>query len=236
MGYDIQNRPQIYARTAGAIYLAVIVCGGLSEGLIMNALIVPGNDEATIGNILAKPDLWNLGLIANLIIPLIAVVQLWIEYMLLRPAGKGLALLFLLLNLASLSVEAVSKVFEMMVVPLASDGQDHAFASMALVGHDISFNVALVFFGAACLINGALIWKSGYLPRFVGVLMQVAGACYLVACFSALFAPAFSNLINPWILLPVLVGETSMCLWLLVMGVNVARWKEKNHAEKSALT
>jgi hypothetical protein len=76
-------------------------------------------------------------------------------------------------------------------------------------------------------VNGYLIFKSRYLPKLVGILMQLAGLSYLIACFAALFAPAFADLISPAILLPPLVGESSFCLWLLVMGVNVAKWKER---------
>lgn len=228
----IQARPQLYARAAGALYLAVIVLGGFAEGYVINAFVAPGDDGATIRAILQNPTLWKVGLTANLVVPLIAVVQLWIEYMLLRPAGKSLALLFVLLNLASLSVEAVSKMFQLMVLPLASSGvpgADAALASLALLGHGVAFHIALIFFGAACLVSGTLIWRSGYLPRFVGVLMQLAGLSYLVASFAELLAPSFASMITPGILLPVLVGEATFCLWLLIKGVNVGRWDRCSH-------
>ncbi len=237
MAYDIQCRPQFYARLAGALYLAVIVLGGLAEGFVTNALVVPGDRLATIEAIVRNPALWQLGLAANLVVPLIAVVQLWIEYLLLRPAGMGLALLFVLLNLASLSVEAVSKLFQLMVLPLATSAagtpeaaEAHRLAAMAMLGHGTAFNIALIFFGAACLVSGALIWRSGYLPRFIGVLMQLAGLSYLIASFAELLAPSVAEVINPAILLPVLIGETAFCLWLLVKGVNVPRWIEKSSA------
>jgi len=232
--YDIQTHPQIYARSAGALYLAVIVLGGLAEGFITQALIVPGNNAASINAILQRSELWKLGLAANLVVPLIAVVQLWLEYLLLRPAGKTLALLFVLLNLASLSVEAVSKMFQLMVLPLAEAAQTtgltqgYPLASLALLGHGVAFNIALIFFGAACLVIGTLIWRSGYLPRLIGALMFLAGLCYLVACFAELLAPSFASIINPAILLPVLVGEASFCLWLLIRGVNVRGWERRS--------
>ncbi|QNH11375.1 DUF4386 domain-containing protein [Xanthomonas sp. SI] len=234
MVYDIQARPQFYARLAGALYLAVIVLGGLAEGYVTNALVVPGDDLATIHAIVQHAQLWKLGLAANLVVPLIAVVQLWIEYMLLRPAGKGLALLFVLLNMASLAVEAVSKLFQLLVLPLASADalaadphQAVALASLALLGHEVGFNIALIFFGAACLVSGTLIWRSRYLPRFVGALMVLAGLSYLVASFAALLAPAVARLLGPGILLPVLVGETTFCLWLLIRGVNLRQWEAR---------
>jgi len=58
-------------------------------------------------------------------------------------------------------------------------------------------------------------------------LMQVAGLSYLTACFAALFAPTIADLIIPAILVPPLIGESSFCLWLLVKGVNITKWKER---------
>lgn len=228
----IETSPQPYARTAGAIYLLVILFGIFSEGFVMSRLVAPGDAAATARNIAAAPDLWRLAVAANLIVPVIAVPQLWIEYLLLRPVSRNIALLFLLLNIASLSVESISKLFLFMVEPALAAGRDGAFdlqqtyalSHLALIGHDIAFNIALIFFGAACLVSGHLIFRSGYLPKAIGVLMQVAGASYLIACLAALLAPAVARVISPAILLPPLVGETSLCLWLLVKGVNLPRW------------
>jgi hypothetical protein len=105
--------------------------------------------------------------------------------------------------------------------------QLQVLADLALTSHGITFNIALIFFGCACLVDGYLIFMSGYLPRLIGLLMQLAGVCYLIACFAALFAPAFANMITPAILLPPLIGESSLCLWLLVKGVNISKWKER---------
>lgn len=232
----IEERPQLYARTAGAIYLLVILFGGFAEGFVMSAMIVPGDIAATARNIAARPDLWRLGVAADFAVPVIAIVQMWIEFLLLRPAGRGAALLLLLFNGASLAVECVSKVFLLMVGPalagaayakVFAPNQLYGLVGFALAAHGAAFNVALVLFGCACLTAGGLIFRSGYLPRWVGVLLQIAGASYLVACLSALFAPAFADLITPWILLPPLVGEGSLCLWLLVRGVDVPAWKAR---------
>jgi hypothetical protein len=225
----LDERPQCYARAAGGLYLLVILLGGFSEGYVRGALVVPGDAAATVARIVATPDLWRLGVAANLAVPLIAVVQLWLEYLLLRPAGRNLALLFVLLNVASLGVEAVSKVFELMVLPLATGGggDPHALAVMVLLGHDMAFNVALIFFGAACLVSGGLIFRSGYLPRPVGLLMQVAGASYLVVTLTSLFAPKLADAVSPASFALILAGEGSTCLWLLIMGVNRDRWAAK---------
>jgi uncharacterized protein DUF4386 len=232
----VENSPQQYARIGGALYLAIIILGAFSEGFVANKLVVTGDAVTTAANILASPQLWRLSVAADLIVVLCAVPLLWIEYLLLRPISKQVVLLAVLFNLVSLAVEAISKLFLLLVMPtLASADYLKAFdphqlqilANLALSSHDIAFNIALIFFGFTCLVNGYLIFRSGYFPKFVGILMQIAGLSYLTVCFAALFAPAFADLITPAILLPPLIGELSFCLWLLVKGVNMAKWKER---------
>jgi uncharacterized protein DUF4386 len=232
--HSVENFPQRYARTGGVLYLAIIVLGGFAEGFVTDRLIVPGDAAATAHNILISADLWQLGVAADFIVVLLAVPLLWIEYLLLRPVSKALVLLAVLFNVVSLAVEALSKLPLLLVVPALGTGdylkafeprQLQVLASLVLKSHSIAFNIALIFFGFACLVNGYLIFRSGYLPKFVGVLLQIAGLSYLLACFAALFAPNFAAMILPAILLPPLIGESSFCLWLLVKGVDLAKWR-----------
>jgi Domain of unknown function (DUF4386) len=241
--HTVEDFPQRYARIGGALYLAIIVLGAFAEGFVANKLVVSGDAAATAHNILASPGLWQLSVAGDLIVVLCAVPLLWIEYLLLKPVSKQWVLLAVLFNLVSLAVEAMSKLFLIVVVPtLGSTDFLKAFepqqlqvlANLALRSHDVAFNLALIFFGFTCLVNGYLIFRSGYLPKFVGVLMQIAGLSYLTACFAALFAPAFADLITPAILLPPLIGESSFCLWLLFKGVNVAKWKERLSVSKAS--
>jgi uncharacterized protein DUF4386 len=234
--HTFEEYPQRYARIGGALYLVIILLGAFAEGLVANKLVVSGDAMATAHNILGSPGLWQLSVAGDLIVVLCAVPLLWVEYLLLKPVSKQVVLLALLFNLVSLAVEAISKLFLIVVVPtLASPDYLKAFepqqlqvlANLALRSHDVAFNIALIFFGFTCMVNGYLIFISGYLPRFVGIMMQIAGLSYLTACFAALFAPAFADLITPFILLPPLIGESSFCLWLLIKGVNVAKWKER---------
>jgi Domain of unknown function (DUF4386) len=233
---SVEDSPQPYARMGGVLYLAIIVLGAFAEGFVANKLVVSGNAAATAHNILASQGLWRLAVAGDLIVVLCAVPLLWIEYLLLRPVSKHLVLLAVLSNLVSLAVEAISKVFLFVVMPTLGTAdylrafeptQLQILANLALRSHDIAFNIALIFFGFTCLVNGYLIFKSGYLPKLIGILMQLAGWSYLTACFAALFAPAFADLITPAILLPPLIGESSFCLWLLVKGVNIAKWRER---------
>jgi hypothetical protein len=233
MNKTVATSPQIYARTGGALYLAIIILGAFAEGFVANKLVVTGDAAATAHNILASPNLWRLSVAGDLLVALFAVPLLWIEYLLLRPVNKSLVLLAVLFNLVSLAIESISKLFLLLVLPTLANAnylaafeprQLQVLAGLALKSHDIAFNISLIFFGFTCIVNGYLIFKSGYFPKFIGILLQLAGFCYLVSCFAALFAPALADLLIPAILLPPLVGESSFCLWMLIKGVDIDKW------------
>jgi hypothetical protein len=80
----------------------------------------------------------------------------------------------------------------------------------------------LVFFGCYCLLIGYLIFRSTFLPRILGVLMAIGGLGWLT-----FLSPPLADDLSPYIFLPGVLGEASLTLWLLVMGVNVQRWKEQ---------
>jgi len=67
-----------------------------------------------------------------------------------------------------------------------------------------------------------VIFRSGFFPRFLGVLYGLAGACYLINSYAFFFAP---GLLSPVILLPCLLGEGALALWLLIVGLNEAKWR-----------
>jgi hypothetical protein len=95
-----------------------------------------------------------------------------------------------------------------------------AFLSCKLGGS--AYNIGLVFFGFYCLLIGYLIFGSAFLPRILGALMGFAGLSWLTFP-----APPLAKYLSPYISTPGVLGEGSLTLWLLVMGVNVQRWKEQ---------
>lgn len=228
------SSPQLYARIGGVLYLIIIAFGLFAEGIVDSQLMVPGDPSATARNIMTAPTLWRVSIAGNIILPLCAVGLLLVEYVLLRVVHTRLVWLAVFFNLVSLALESVSKInlLEMLALltdPLYAKGfaptQLETLAYFALKSHDIAWNMALLFFGCTCLVNGCLIFKSGFLPRTIGVLLALAGLSYLIACSATLLLPAVANVILPGILLPVLVGEASFCLWLLIKGVNVEKWQ-----------
>ena len=90
-----------------------------------------------------------------------------------------------------------------------------------------------MFFGCSCLAVGYLAFASGFLPKTLGLLMAIAGACYLVDGSAVILSPRLASMLFPSILLPAFIGELSFAGWLMVKGVNVATWQERCPASGS---
>jgi hypothetical protein len=228
--------PQRHARLAGALYLVIIIAGALGELFIRGKLVVAGDAAATAGRILASESLWRLGIVGDLVMHVCDVFVMWALYLLLRPVDRRLALLNLLLNLIQTAVLVANKLT--LLVPLLLLGDAHylsaidiaqrqAWSLAAIDLHEYGFAIGLIFFGGVCVVEGYLIRASGYLPRLLGTLMQIAGACYLINSFTLLLAPAIESRLFPAILMPCLIAELSLALWLLLKGVDMAAWKRR---------
>lgn len=228
--------PQAYARFGGLLYLVIIFAGAMGELFVRGKLVVAGDAAQTASRIMASESLWRLGIGGDLLMHVCDIFVMWALYVLLRPVSRNLALLNLLLNLTQTAVLSVNKLA--LLVPLlllgnnvylkATDpAQLQAWSYAAIEMHEYGFGVGLIFFGGVCLVEGHLIRKSGFLPLLLGVLMQIAGLCYLINSVALLLAPEFESRLFPTILMPCLVAELSLALWLLAKGVNVDRWKER---------
>ncbi len=239
--HRVEPSPRVLSRIGGVLYLIIIVVGLFGEAFVRGRLIVSGNATATAANLRSQESLWRFGIAAELLLLICAVALLWIFFVLLRPVSRDLALLAILFNLVSISLEAAYTLQLLAALfPLGNAGylrafepeQLYAMASLSLKSHAYGFGVSLIFFGCFCLVLGYLIFRSGYLPKAVGVLMQIAGLSYLANSFALVLAPSFANRIFPAILIPAFVGEASLCLWLLVKGVNVEKWNAQVHRER----
>ncbi len=101
--------------------------------------------------------------------------------------------------------------------------QAQAFAMLRL--HSIGYNIALFFFGFACIALGYLISRSSFLPRLIGVWLAIAGAAYVVNSAVHLLAPAYGAQVFRYVLVPCGLGELVLVVWLLVFGLNEEQWK-----------
>lgn len=231
--------PRTWARIGGLLYLAVIAIGLFGEAYVRNRLVVSGDPDATAQNLLSSEGLWRVGVAAELVLLTCATALALVEYVLLRPVDRRLALLALLLGMLSIAVEAMSALnLSTTLVPLGSAGYLkafppellHAMAYLSIRAFENGFGVSLLFFGFECLVTGYLILRSGYLPGLIGVLLQIAGVCYLANSFALILSPQLAAWLFPAVLLPPLVAEGSFCLWLLIKGVDLPQWHARLRA------
>ena len=191
---------------------------------------------ATANNIITSPLLWRSGVAADLLMHMCDVPLMLIFYLLLKPVNKNLALMALLFNLIQTAVLVANKLSLVSALfPLGGDDylksfnpqQLYSLTYFAIKSHSYGFGIGLIFFGCTCIILGYLIFKSGYLPKVIGVLMQIAGICYLINSFSLIIVPSFADKLFPFILLPPFIAELSLCLWLIFKGVKMDTWEKK---------
>ncbi len=231
-----QTSPQVYARIGGILYLIIIVAGILGELFVRGTLVVSGDAAATAQHIMASPLLWRIGITGDILMHVCDVPMMLVLYVLLRPVHKHLALLAVLFNLIQTAVLVANKLTLLLALFFLGNADYlkslnpqalQALAYLSIKLHDYGFGLGLIFFGFECLVLGYLIFRSGYFPRILGILLQLAGLSYLINSFSLLLAPTLAGMISPAILLPALIGELALCLWLLVKGVNVKLWEQR---------
>jgi hypothetical protein len=228
--------PQYYARTCGVLYLYIIVAGIFAELFVRSKLVVATDAGATANNIIANESLFRFGFVGELLHLTFDVAVAVILYALLRPVDRNIALLAAFMRFACINILAVASLSHFVALRLVAEadylrtfsaGQLHAVALLALKLHGDGYNIGLLFFGFACLSLGYLVFRSGFLPRTIGVLMAIAGVCYLINSLSQFLAPAFASTLFPALFVPIFVAELSLALWLIVKGVDVAKWEDR---------
>ncbi|MBJ7442560.1 MAG: DUF4386 domain-containing protein [Sphingopyxis sp.] len=215
------------ARLAGALYLGTIVFGLFAEVGSRGSLIVGSDATATARAILANEALFRAGLAADLVMLAcyVGVTTLFLD--MFRPVHAGVSRMAAAFSLIGIAVLAADTL--LLLVPLRllattpylavlGAPQREAATLLALKVHGDGYDVSLAFFGIYCLMLGWLAWRSGFLPRVVGALMALAGACYILNSIADLAAPAFARMLSPHLMDPTLIGETALALWLLVFG------------------
>src|SRR5579859_185909 len=230
----VKASPRLDARIAGGLYLIIIVLGAFAIGYVPAVLAVPGDVAATAHNIQTHELLYRLGLVANMITVVCNIPLALYLYDLFKVVNRRLSLLVVFFTLVATAVETANLLSQF--VPLIlfdggyyatalTAGQLQALAAMSLDQLTIGYDIQQVIFAGYLLAAGYLVFRSTFLPRTVGVLLAIGGLCYLTYSFAAFLAPEFAAHLVPYIQLPSFFGEASLCLWLLVMGVNVSRWE-----------
>ena len=242
-----ETSPRLKARIIGVLYLLTILTGVFAAGFVSRRLVVDGDAAATATNILAHRGLFQLAFTVYLIEMACQIATAALFYVLLRPVSKSVALSAAFLELTGCVIKTFARVF--FIVPLfvlgganssAPDGvsvlsgfstqQLQALALLLLKVNDQGAAMALAFFGFSTVLNGYLIFRSTFLPRFLGVLGMISGLGWLTFLYPPLGYRAFL-----FAALIALLSSAVTIFWLLVFGVNEQRWKEKASAAAASI-
>ncbi|MGI9170336.1 MAG: DUF4386 domain-containing protein [Caulobacteraceae bacterium] len=231
--------PRLKARIAGFLYLITIVAGFFAFST-RSGLIVSGEAAATARNILASESLYRSSIAADLIGIASYVGVTALLYGLLRPVDRTVSLLAAFFSLMGCAM-GIAITLDL-VVPLVLLGdapylaafrpdQLQALARISLRLHGEGYSISLIFFGFYCALLGWLAFRSTFLPRFVGVLLVVAGLGWLSDSLANLVWPALGDRLDSYAMITGGLGEGGLCLWLLAVGVNTARWEKQAGSE-----
>jgi hypothetical protein len=185
---------------------------------------------------LGSQGLFRISIAGDLIMQVTDIPMIMIFYVLLKPVNKNLSLLALLFNLTQTAILGINKLNLLTTLSLLGNQaylkafephQLQALGFLYLDLHESGFGIGLIFFGFSCLVTGYLIYRSGYFPRILGIMLFIAGLSYITNSFSMILSPGFAASLFPFILMPALIGELSFCVWLMVKGVNVVKWNEQ---------
>jgi len=225
-----EESPNFKARLAAFFYLLVFVTGGL--GFYVGGKFLEMRDPAAAAaNILAHETAFRLGSVFTLIATVCYIVVTALFYDLFKRVNKSVSLTAAFASLIGCALGAVSLGFQAAAPLILKDAYySSAFTleqvrAMAFVFLKLSLqvsNISLVFFGVYCFLIGCLIFGSNFLPRILGVAMMIAGIGWLT-----FLSPPLVNYLAPYNFIPGMLGEASLTLWLLVMGVNAERWKQQ---------
>jgi len=221
------------ARIAGLLYLIFIIATFVADYFASFAM---GDTTAIISKIIANEWLFSVGLVSNLLSALFFLLAAWALYVLLKPVNKSLALLFLLLNLTGVAIQCLSVVNLFAAMQLLSGveylnvfqaDQLQAYATFFINLYNNGFIIAQIFYGAWLLPLGYLVYKSGFLPKLLGILLMIDCFAILGWFFQFFLLPNYEVISYPLLMIS-LIAEFSLTLWLLIKGVKTPKIKSKD--------
>jgi hypothetical protein len=231
--------PRRLARLAGVFYAIIIACALFAYLYVRGQVVVADDMARTAANLRAHEALYRSGFAAAVVVAVCNLPLGLLLFELLKVVNAAVARLALIFICCAATLEAVNLAnyieplftFTLPEVARAFDpAAQQALAREPIKMFGYVFSVNLTFFGAFCVLTGNLILRSRFLPAVLGVLMIVAGATYWLNGFRLFLAWPIPYV--PWV---TLVAESALALWLLVVGVDEAKWLARAQSSGSGL-
>ena len=226
------NSPQKTARVAAFVFVLIFILGMSTELFIRPGMIVPGDATATVKNIAASEALFRLSIVSDLVRQALLMLLPLILYRLLKPVNKTIASLMVIFALISVPISLLNELNHFAVLLLSSSSsylpafkanQLNALVTFFLEMRKYGTFISQIF-SFWVLLLGYLVFKSGYLPRILGILLMIGGLSYTVLAVLFFLLPTIDATIFG--LLP-FIAESLFYLWLMIKDVNVKEWKKR---------
>jgi Domain of unknown function (DUF4386) len=220
------NSTKKTARRAGLLYLLMSIPAPLSLIYIPSVLTVWGDAAATAGKIKASELLFRFGIAGNLLGQTIFIFVGLALYDLFKGVNRTLSLVMLVLVLVSVPISLLNELNQFAALILLSGAnflsafdphQLNALLMVFLKLHGNGFLIAEIFWGLWLFPFGALVYKSGFLPRLLGVLLIPAGFAYLAVTVTHVLFPSYGDIVSRFATV-LQLGELPIIFWLLIMG------------------
>jgi len=234
------HSPKQLARTAGVLYLLVVIVGGFAEGYVYPMVYAAGDAATTAGNLIANSGLVRLGVAADLFQATVWVLLAMTLYLLLKHVHKDAARAMVTFAAIGASITCLNAVFEFEALRVATGAVD--LSSLTPAGSDgvtllltdtqnYGLIAAQIFFGLWVVPLGYLVYKSGWFPKALGVLLIVGALCYIVDALATFLFPDISQSVHSLIAVPGVIAELWMVGYLLVIGVKTEQPDERMPGE-----
>jgi hypothetical protein len=221
------------ARIAGLIYLIVVLTGIFSLAYVPSKLIVWDDAALTFLNISNAESLFRLSIVSSMVCYLAFLLLPLVLYTLLRSVNEPVAKLMVLLAVISVPISFINLQNKYDVLTILNDAdhlkiftgqQLHAKVMLLLERYDHGILILQIFWGLWLFPFGYLVYKSGFLPKVLGVLLMIGCIGYLISFIGHTTFPGYGKMpIARYITLPGSIGEIGSCLWLLIVGVRTRR-------------
>jgi len=220
------NSTKKTARFAGLLYLLLVLSAPISLMYVPGKLIVQGNAAVTASNILASQSLFRVGIVSGLASAVISIFLVLALYRLFKGVNQQHASLMVILVLIQVPLGFLNELNHIAALVLVRGAdflsvfdkpQRDALAMLFLNLHGQGIIVSEIFWGLWLFPFGLLVFRSGFLPRILGVWLIINGFAYVVMSFTGLLLPAYYKMVAN-ITFPALLGEMAIMLWLLIMG------------------
>ena len=213
-------------RVAGLLYILVSILGFFAMGYVPNKLIVHGNAAATASNILASETLFRLGIAGELIGQAGFIFVALALYDLFKGVHRRQASLMVILIVVSIPIAFLNELNAIAALVLVRGAdflsifekpQREALAMLFLKLHGQGFVVAEMFWGLWLFPLGLLVYRSQFLPRFLGIWLVFAGVAWVILSLVGLLLPQYEDKVYSYSQ-PAFFGEIALMLWLLIKG------------------